>query len=172
MRSPRRLSFLALLVFLSACELPSETRPVADQMFSSREFPAVGMEAVYEVTLAEMRRMGLQVDSSKSNRHAGKFETYWTNFLSPFRYEGRRRKLLGEIKENEAVPGRFRVLATVWVQRNADIEDPLDSSKAIWQDVEPDQTTAERLLMNVERHFPDFGGDTTPPEDDEPEEYR
>ena len=150
----------ALLAVLSAflllgCELPSQDRPGRDQMFPSEEFPSTGTEAIYAVALSELDRTGFSVDRVASSEAAGKFETHWRNFLAPFRFEGRRKKVIGEVEESESRPGYFRVYLTVWNQRNADIEDPLNAASAIWQDTEPDQGLSDAIIYKIQNHFSD-----------------
>jgi hypothetical protein len=147
------LAMLLLPPLLAACEVPHGVRPEEDEMLPSEPIDAMDMELLWAILETEIERTGLKLDELESSQRTGEFESYWQNSLSVFRYEGRRRKLLGKVLAEPGRPGRFRVLATIWVQRNADIEDPGNPEKAIWQDEPPDVASTRVFLYAVEQHF-------------------
>jgi len=158
------LVLVALL--LSACELPSEERPEEKDMFAIHGLKVGGQEVLWEVVILEVQRSGFRIDQNATNKATGEVETRWRLELAPFRYEGHRRKILGVIREQPEGSGKYSVLLTVWMQRNADIENPMDPSQAIWQDTEPDKATVDDLLYRIKRHFPDFSEPERPTSDD------
>jgi hypothetical protein len=148
---------LALLA-LAACEMPRGTRPTEGQMSGIVGLEAVDMQILWPLLMEEIDRTGFQLDRDKTHRETGEFETRWRMELAPFRYDGRRKKIVGVAREMPEGSGEFTVRLQVWTQRNADIEDPMDPSKAIWQDVEPDTATTDDLLYRIRKHFPDYKG--------------
>ena len=149
----RAAALLLLTLTLASCELPKGTPPEKSDMAASRELDALGREILWEVIKVEVSRFGFDIDAEVSSEAAGTFETHWINELQPFRYEGRRKKLKGVFEESPDRPGKFRVLLVTWMQRNADMEEPLNPAKAIWQNVDPDMGTTGRILKAIERHF-------------------
>ncbi len=150
--------FLLLLLIpvcasLFGCELPSENRPSIENMTPGEELAVPGKEVIWVITLNEIEKSGYQLLNDRTIESTGEFETKWQNFLSPFRYEGRRVKLLGRVEDVEGRPGYSRVRMAVWVQRNADMKDPLSPAGAIWQDMEPDTGIVETLLYRIDSHF-------------------
>ncbi len=160
MRSLGTLGALSLL--LAACEVPSGHRPEEPEMFVSAVFEGLDPEIVWTVLELELGKKGFEIDPHLTNRKTGDFETRWTEYLMPFRFEGKRKKLVGKIVEVPERPGWFQVKTLMWVQRNADLENPMDSRKAIWQDEAPDTVASEVFLFAVERHFPAPGGGASP----------
>ena len=117
---------------------------------------ALDIQILWPVLIEEVERTGFQIDRDKTNRATGEFETRWRMELAPFRYEGRRKKIVGVAREMPEGSGEFAVRVQVWTQRNADIENPMDPSLAIWQDTEPDTSTTDDLLYRIRQHFPDY----------------
>ena len=150
------ISFLLLCLLiapLTGCETPSENRPGLDDMTPGAEHPVPGKEVIWVVTLKELEDSGYRMLEAKTIESTGDFETRWQDFPSPFRYEGRRLKILGRVDDVEGMPGHSRVRMAAWMQRNADIKDPMNLSHAIWQDVDPDSGTVEVLLYRIDNHF-------------------
>jgi hypothetical protein len=119
------------------------------------------MEVLWPILIQEVERAGFIIDRDRTSRLTGEFETRWKMELAPYRYEGRRKKVLGVAREMPVGSKTFTVRLTTWTQRNADIEDPMDPSRAIWQDLEPDQAITDELLYRIRGHFPDFRGKAT-----------
>jgi hypothetical protein len=157
------LSLVLCLLLLAACELPDQERPEEGDMFAINGLKVIDQEVLWEIVILEVSRSGFQIDRNLTNKNTGEIETKWRMELAPFRYEGRRRKILGVIREQPEGSGTFSVRLTVWTQRNADIENPMDPGKAIWQDTQPDKSTVDDLMYRIQGHFPDFepkkGGD-------------
>ena len=150
--------FLLLLLIpactvLIGCELPKESRPSIENMTPGEELEVPGKQVIWVITLEEIERSGYMLLDDNTVEATGDFETKWQNFMSPFRYEGRRVKLLGRVEDVEDRPGYSRVRMAVWVQRNADMKDPLNPAGAIWQDVEPETGIVETLLYRIDSHF-------------------
>jgi hypothetical protein len=157
MRATVLCLILALLV-LTACELPRGSRPKEEAMSGIVGLEALDMQVLWPIVMEEIDRTGFQLDRDNTSMTTGEFESRWRMELAPFRFEGRRKRIVGVAREVPVGSGRFNVRLTVWTQRNADIEDPMDPSKAIWQDVEPDTATTDDLLYRIRKHFPDFRG--------------
>jgi hypothetical protein len=150
------LTFLLLSVFLvplTGCEMPDESRPGLDDMTPGAEHPVPGKEVIWVITLKELGESGYRMLEEKTIESTGDFETRWQDFASPFRYEGRRVKIVGRVDDVEGMPGHSRVRMAAWAQRNADIKNPMNLSQAIWQDVEPDSGIVEVLLYRIDNHF-------------------
>ena len=154
--TPFALCLVALL--LTACELPSGSRPEEEEMTAITGLEALDMEVLWPILMKEVGESGFILDRDKTNQITGEFETRWRLELAPYRYEGLRKKILGVAREMPEGSKKFTVRLTVWSQRNADIEDPMDPSRAIWQDVSPDKATTDELLYRIRRHFPDYEG--------------
>jgi hypothetical protein len=149
---------IVALLALAACEMPRGSRPTEGQMSGISGLEAYDMEVLWIVLMREIEGSGFQIDRDKTSMNTGVFESRWRMELAPFRYEGRRKRIVGVARENPPGSQRFDLRLTVWTQRNADIEDPMDPSQAIWQDVEPDTGIVDDLLWRVRKHFPDFRG--------------
>ena len=141
---------IALLV---ACDaMPRESRPEVDEMLPSEEFAVPG-PVLWEIATREMGSLGFELDASDSDAGSLSFESHWAVRLGPLRYQGFRRKMVGQILEVPSRPGRFVIRATTWVQTNADMKDPLDPGRAIWQDSDPDNAVTEEFFFRIRRHF-------------------
>jgi hypothetical protein len=150
----RTAILLALAVLVSAgCHVSSVTRPDEEQMLATKPMKVPGAEVIWEWVRSELERSDFRLDSERSNLAEGTFESHWVVLPSPQRFEGIRRKAIGKIVENESVPGEFTVLLTVWVQQNADIENPLEPAQGIWEEHEPDSGLAEYLIYRIEQRY-------------------
>ncbi|MCU0726711.1 MAG: hypothetical protein MUE73_13145 [Planctomycetes bacterium] len=144
---------LMILVLFTACEIPESNRPEEKSWYSSQGFEALDEDLVWMVLELELSRRGYTLDPMACDRITGDFETRWITNLNPFRYEGRRTKYVGRVEAVADQPGWFRVRGLVWTQRNADLKDPMDPLKAIWQDDAPDDTATEVFLYSMVSHF-------------------
>ena len=150
------IAFLLLIVLCApfiGCEMSKENRPTVENMTPGTELAVPGKEVIWVITLRELGDSGYRLLEDKTIESTGDFETRWQNFASPFRFEGQRRKILGRVEDVEGNPGFSRVRMAAWVQRNADIKDPMNLRGAIWQDIEPDSGIVETLLYKIEAHF-------------------
>lgn len=148
------LGAIAFALGLAACDaIPISSKPGDEDMLASRSFSAPAREVVWEVVKSELSHDGFSLDELQSNPGAGRFETSWVDNLAPYRYEGKRKKILGRIEEEPGHPGTFRVMATTWVQKNASVKAPMDPAEAIWQDDTPDDGLTESLLYRIRQHF-------------------
>lgn len=155
----KRLMLPVLCVLLlTSCELTQSVRPSEGDMLSVDGIKALDIRVIWEIVKMEVERSGFQLDRDATNMNTGAFETRWRNELAPFRYQGRRKKMIGFVREVPEGSKTFSVRATTWTQKNADIEDPMDPTKATWQDVEPDNGITQDLLRRLRRHFPEYGG--------------
>jgi hypothetical protein len=155
----RTVALILAVLVLFACELPKESRPEKEQMTASKNLDAIDLNVLWEIVTIEVNRSGFDIDQLKSSSASGQFESHWVNELAPFRYEGRRKKIVGMIEESPGRPGSYRVLLITWVQRNADLEDPLNPAKAIWQNADPDNGNTGQILYRIERHFIPMGSE-------------
>ena len=151
MKTP--ILLLLLPVIFVGCELPRSEKPELEDMTASAAFVAPGTEAIWEIVLYEFGEAQLRLDDRETEPARSHFESTWVNYPSPYRFEGERKKIVGEIVPVEGSPDSYRVHLITWVQRNASDGDPLDLSQAIWQDVEPDPMVTNQLLYRIERHF-------------------
>ncbi len=152
----RFIPFLLLVPLCSlfaGCEMPEENRPSVENMTPGDELVVPGKEVIWVVTLKELEEGGYRILEDKTLESTGDFETRWQNFPAPFRFEGRRVKIIGRVEDVEGKPGYSRVRMAAWVQRNADMKDPMNLGGAIWQDVEPDSGIVETLLYRIDSHF-------------------
>jgi hypothetical protein len=144
---------LLVFTFLTACELPIGIRPGLADMLESRAIEVPDGELVWEIVKLEFEQAGMGFDMDRTIPSEGTFETHWVEELAPYRFDGRRSRVVGQILPDPESPGFFRVYMTTWVQRNADMDDPFDSQRAIWQDVEPDLGLTRQFIYRIERHF-------------------
>lgn len=147
------LLFVPLCFVFVGCEMPEEQRPELANMTPGAELPVPGKEVLWVIVLKELEDGGYRILEDKTIESTGDFETRWQDYPSPFRFEGRRVKILGRVEDVEGRPGFSRVRMAAWVQRNADIKDPMNLAGAIWQDIEPDSGTVETLLFRIDSHF-------------------
>ena len=148
-----------IVVLMPSCEMTQSVRPSEGDMLSVDGIQVQDIRVIWEIVKLEAERSGFQLDRDATSMRRGEFETRWRMELAPFRYQGRRKKMLGFVREIPEGSRTFSVRVTTWVQQNADIADPMDPTKAIWQDIEPDVTTSEELLRRIKRHFPDSSRD-------------
>jgi hypothetical protein len=150
----RRATLLLLLVTVPlSCEFSRTNRPAKEDYFESEAIDVLDRQNLWVVTLLEIQRAGFRIDEERTNERLGVFESRWLSFPQPFRFEGKRKRVIGEIVEDPEQAGEFKVRLTAWLQRNADIENPMDLSKAIWQDEPPDMMTVKQIMYQIERHF-------------------
>jgi hypothetical protein len=145
---------LLSLVLAAGCDaIPDESRPEEGDMIASKAYEVPGREVLWEVVVAELSKAGYELDVNASDEATGAFETQWIASLAPHRYSGTRKKILGRIVECEGRPGCWRVLATTWVEKNAEIKAPMDPARAIWQNDDADDAQTETLFYKVGLHF-------------------
>lgn len=146
-----RYLLIALSAFLFvSCNLPDGGRPSEEQMIASRPLDVPGREIIWIWLNQELESAGFRLDSLHSNAAAGEFETQWDALPSPQRYNGIRRKIVGVIVEPVERPGTFVLKLAVWRQRNTDINNPMETSQADWEDEEPDAGMAELIIYRIE----------------------
>ena len=149
----RTLCLIALLATALGCSYSTGIRPGEDDMLRSRLMDVPGREIIWEWVRDEISRTDFTLDMERSSPYEGTIETEWLTLLSPQRFDGIRKKVIGKIVEEEDSPGRYRLLLTVWVEQNADIENPMEAIGGEWQEHPPDTSTAELLIYRVEQRY-------------------
>ncbi len=124
--------FLGVLL-LSGCQswVPA---PYVD-----RDFEKTSLDEAWLATLTVVDK---EFDISTSDKSAGSFETAWETNLGSFRYEGKRRRVLGKLSEEDE---GTTVSLRVDVETNTEMDRPLDIRRATWSTEAPDDSAARRL---------------------------
>ncbi len=117
-------------------------------------------ELIYEQCIMVLEEHDYQIDRDKSIRGSGKLLTLWNEELAPFRFQGQRRRVHLTIERVPAPEGTkvnrepYRIGVNVEVQRNENIDDPMNPGLAEWEPTtERDETFDDRMMYWLEQSF-------------------
>jgi len=123
----------------------------------SDPFEASDVLLVWEACKSRAARDGFRIDDDATTFRGRRVVTLWNTQLATTGNEGRRRRRFVEILDEEGRAGWYRVQAAVVVQRNEDVDDPLNPVSAKWREEAPDLEEAERLSYVIAARFRDYG---------------
>ena len=165
MRIRPLLSSLALALALSApvtlgaCEamtnplapnpdnaMPSEGDFVRSKPMSVPEFDFLWERAKF---MLQTDRFG--VDGSRTSRDDKEIVSQWKTILAPARYQGKRRRVV--MRFEEAGEGKWIASAAMVVQKNDDIQNPMEIARAVWKSDAPDLRRSEVYIYRLETGF-------------------
>ena len=167
MRTPillRRAALTALLavpVLLAACEGmnnpfgpdPNNAMPGAADFVRSKPLHVPEFQFLWERSRFMLQTDGYGIDGSRTDRGQKMLVSQWKTILAPARYQGRRRRVV--MRFEEAGEGTWISETAVIVQRNEDIENPMEVARAVWKDEPADTRRAEVFVYKLETGFPE-----------------
>jgi hypothetical protein len=112
-------------------------------------------EFLWDVSKDTLERSGYVLDPDETSHATGVLVTRWKENLAPFRYQGKRDQITLRILPVEG--GQYEIAVHVRQQRNENLESPLESIKADWEDIEPDMIRTEQILFRVKNYFRELG---------------
>jgi len=113
---------------------------------------------LWDVTKHTLEKKGYVLDRDETDHAARYMETRWRENLAAFRYQGRRDRVM--VKFVDAGTDELGIEVRVQQQRNENLEHPLESIEAEWEDIEPDKVRTEEILFLVKNYFRDYGRDS------------
>lgn len=171
MPNPTRLPRLALAVALAlptalaACEgmdnplgpNPDNETPGSGDFVRSKPLTVPEFDFLWERSKFMLQTDGYGIDGSRTDRGDHEIVSQWKTILSPARYQGKRRRVV--LRFEEAGEGKWIAEAAVTVQRNEDIQDPMQIARAVWKSDGPDLQRAEVFVYKLETGFPTAEGE-------------
>jgi len=163
-----RLALVAALVLptlLAACEgmqnplgpNPDNELPEDGDFVRSKPLTAPEFDFLWERSKFMLQTDGYGIDGSRTNREDREIVSQWKTMLAPSRYQGKRRRVVLRFEEGDE--GTWFAEAAVTVQRNEDIQDPMQIARAVWKSEGPDLPRAEVLIYKLETGFPTTEGE-------------
>lgn len=162
---------LAALVLHPGCETteifqgnPDEATPSSGDLRATAPLAAESFDDVWDRTRATLEVMGFQIDDERTHYERRELVTRWMTHLSPFRFQGFRRRAHVAI---EPADDRWIVKAAVLFQRNADIDNPASPAQVQWETQGIDSSRTALLLYRISSAFdPEAGGSLAVPPDE------
>ncbi len=166
MRTRSRLTRAALLLalvvptFVTSCEGmnnpfgpdPANMMPEGHDFVRSKPLAVPEFDFLWERCKFMMQTDGFGIDGSRSSRDKKEIVSQWKTILAPARYQGKRRRIVMRFEE---AGERWIASAAVVVQRNEDIDNPMEIARAVWKKDDADSRRAEVLIYRLETGFPD-----------------
>jgi hypothetical protein len=157
------LPALAALGLASGCETteifqgdPNEATPSAGDMQVTEPLAADSVEDVWDRAKATLDLMGFAIDEERTHYEDREIVTKWMTHLSPFRFEGYRRRAHVKIEPSGQ---KWVVKSAVLLQRNADIDNPQSPAQAQWEKHGIDKSRSALLNHRIRTAFdPEAGG--------------
>jgi hypothetical protein len=149
-RAPVPALVLALVPFLAlagGCQSGGEHPP----QWKSAELAPPSESVLWAVAGQELQRIGFPVGSD-ADPASLVIRTGWRTQLAPFRGKGHRERAEARIVELEAEKGsgaRYRVEIRVERENNMDVVDPIDPTRAKWEEAPDDVETAQVVLHRI-----------------------
>ncbi len=138
----------------TAPDLPSPAGWVVSEPFECPD-PDILWEEVKGFAVGKKR--AYRIDDDATTRSSRRIVTTWRTSLAPLRYEGKRRRRFVEILPEGDRHGWWRVRVAVVVQKNSEIDDPLNPAAAKWQSDEPDVEEADIVAYTIASRFGEHG---------------
>ncbi len=136
----------------SAPEMPSPESFVESGTFVCRDF-----DLLWEVAKVQVCKGEYRIDDDATSLKRRRVVTNWKLDLGYVKNSGKRRRRFVEFREAEGIKEGWKVAVATVVQRNADMDDPLNPSRADWRKEGSDDEDAERIGFMIESQFRDFG---------------
>jgi hypothetical protein len=137
---------------LRAGDMPSPEGWVAGEPFLCHDF-----DVLWETAKIQAVRGGYRIDDDATTQSLRRVVTAWKTDLSIRRSDGRRTRRFIELRPEEGQKNAWRARVATVVQRNVDLDDPLNPANAEWRSADPDADDAERVLWLLEARFREFG---------------
>ncbi|HEU4395322.1 MAG TPA: hypothetical protein VFS92_07130 [Planctomycetota bacterium] len=136
---------------------PASDNPSPDGWVQGEPFPCSDFDVLWETSKIHAVRGGYRIDDDGTSQSRKRIVTAWKVELAPRKGDGCRRRRFIEVQEVEGRKNQWRARVSTVVQRNMDLDDPLNAANAEWRKADPDVDDAERVLWMLEARFRDFG---------------
>lgn len=148
------LSFSHDDYWAAAADLP---KPAKEGWITSAGFRVEDFDVLWETAKGQACKGGWRIDDDATTYSKRRIVTAWKTDLSISRGTGKRRRRFIEFEEEKDVKNGWLIHVNTVVQKNVDIDDPLNPAAAKWREDEPDTEDAERVAYMVGAQFREFG---------------
>jgi hypothetical protein len=137
---------------LRASEMPSPKGWVTGEPFLCHDF-----DVLWETAKIQAVKGGYRIDDDATSQSMKRVVTSWKVDLSIRRNDGRRTRRFLELQAVEGEKNTWRARVCTVLQKNVDLDDPLNPANAEWRNGDPDGLDAEQVLWMLEARFREFG---------------
>jgi hypothetical protein len=137
---------------ISAPDLPSPSSWVVSDPFECGD-----VELLWDTCKLRAARDGYRIDDDATSYTKRTVVTNWKTELALRSNDGRRTRRFVEIVDFPERERWYRVRVATVMQRNADVDDPLNPLAAKWRDAESDDDDAERVGFLIAAAFRELG---------------
>jgi len=123
----------------------------------SGDFVCRDFGVLWEVSKTQAVLNGFRLDDDATSDRRRQIVTRWKLDLATAKYSGFRRRRFLEFLPRKEPKDAWKVRVATVVQRNADMDDPLNPAKAEWRNAAPDLEDAERIAYIIETQFREPG---------------
>jgi hypothetical protein len=167
------LAALAVPLLLTSCEGmnnplgpdPDKLMPGDSDFVRSKPLHVPEFDFLWERSKFMLQTDGYGIDGSRTSRDEKEIVSQWKTILQPARYQGKRRRVVMRFEpaagDDSKDAARWIAECAVVVQRNEDIQNPMEIARAVWKEDAPDLRRAEVFVYKLETGFQE------PEEDDE-----
>ncbi len=131
--------------------------PEPESWLESEIFLCHDLELLWETAKIQAAKNGFRIDDDATSFTRRRVVTTWKNDLATAQSEGKRRRRFVEFREIKDAKDAWKVRVCTALQRNVDLDSPLDPASADWRQDAPDEEDAERLAFLIESQFRDYG---------------
>ncbi|MCK6480543.1 MAG: hypothetical protein HUU06_13655 [Planctomycetaceae bacterium] len=136
---------------------PASEMPEPEGFVESGTFVCRDFAVLWETAKIQATKNGYYVDDDATSFKGRRVVTTWKLDLATLKNSGKRRRRFVEFREAPGVKDGWKVAVSTVVQRNADMDDPLNPARANWRSDEPDLNDAEKVAFLIEGQFKEFG---------------
>ncbi len=140
--------------FAAAPDLPD---PGKDGWITNGGLRCDDFDVLWEVARNRTAKNGWRIDDEATNYEKKRIVTSWRLDLGLARGSGKRRRRFVDFEEDKDAKGAWKVHACTVVQRNVDIDDPLNPMSAKWRADDMDIDDASRVAYVIASQFREFG---------------
>jgi len=137
--------------------LPASDMPSPSGWVQGQPFPCTDFDVLWETAKIHAVRGGYRIDDDATSQTRRRIVTTWKVELSVRRGDGRRTRRFVEVEPVAGEKDQWRARVATVVQRNVDLDSPLDPANAEWRKSDPDPDDAGQVLWMLEARFRDFG---------------
>jgi len=165
MRIPPALLLAAALAALPGCMsdspddygLRASDMPAPKGWVTGEPFLCHDFDVLWESAKIQVVKGGYRIDDDATSQSLKRIVTTWKVDLSIRRNDGRRTRRFLELKPEEKEKNAWRARVATVVQKNVDLDEPLNPANAEWRSSDPDGDDAGRVLWMLEAQFREFG---------------
>ena len=158
----RAVAAAVALGFTATACVAIDALPTADMYHYGEPVKVERFDGLWERSKAVLEREAFFIDLDQTRRSQLQVVTQWQTSLSPYRFEGKRRRAVVKFEQTEDEHWQVRV--AVQQQKNGEIDEPMKSMAARWELDGSADARAEVILYKINAFFNPLGGE----EEDEP----